>query len=90
MSAFDEEVGAETPPQPGDSGGQAGGSEPSLDAQPETEQELKDYGPPADADRDAEPDMGESGGEEGISPWAEEGYSSDPEGPTTHTGGSEA
>jgi hypothetical protein len=46
----------------------------------------EDYGPPADADRDPEPDAGESGAEEGISPLAPEGYSDDPEGPTTHTG----
>ena len=90
MSHFDEERGAETPPQHGESGGQAGGSEPSLDADAETEPGLKDYGPPADADRDPEPDAGRSGADEGISPWAPEGYSDEPEGPTQHTGDSAA
>jgi hypothetical protein len=50
------------------------------------ERRAEDYGPPAEADRDPEPDVGESGAEEGISPLAPEGYSDDPEGPTTHTG----
>jgi hypothetical protein len=68
-----------------DSGGQAGGTEPSLDAEAETDPELKDYGPPADADADSEPDAGTSGADEGISPWAPESYSDDPEGPTTST-----
>jgi carbon monoxide dehydrogenase subunit G len=42
---------------------------------------LQDAGPPAEGVADPE---GSSGGEEGISPLAEEGYSDDPQGPT-HT-----
>ena len=61
-----------------DSGGQAGGTEPSLDAEAETDPELKDYGQPADADADAEPDTGESGAEEGLSPWEPESYTDEP------------
>jgi len=34
----------------------------------------KDYGPPADADTDAEPESGTSGAEEGISPISDEPY----------------
>jgi carbon monoxide dehydrogenase subunit G len=44
-----------------------------------------DAGPPADADRDAEPDTGTSGADEGISPLSPETYEPDPEGPTTST-----
>ena len=83
MSGYDEERGAETRAQRGDSGGLAGGAEPSLDAHEDADPELKDYRPPADADSDAEPDAGESGAEEGISPWAPESYFDEPEGPTT-------
>jgi hypothetical protein len=70
-----------------DSGGPAGGEEPSLDAEPETDPELKDYGPAADMPEEADPeDVGEDeGAEEGISPWSPEGYTDDPEGPTTST-----
>jgi hypothetical protein len=70
-----------------ESGGTAGGREPSLDAEPETDPELKDYGPPADMPEEADPeDVGEDeGAEEGISPLAPEGYSEDPEGPTMST-----
>jgi hypothetical protein len=83
----DEERGRETPPQESDEAGTAGGEEPSLDADAETEPELKDYGPPADMPEEAEPDdIGEDeGAEEGISPWSPEGYSDDPEGPTMST-----
>jgi uncharacterized protein len=44
--------------------------------------ELEGPGPPADADRDADPaeDEGSSGAEEGLSPWDEESYSAEPEG----------
>jgi hypothetical protein len=89
--ALDEERGRETPPQESDEAGTAGGEEPSLDAEPETEDELKDYGPPADMPEEAEPDeVGEdTGAEEGISPWAPEGYSEDAEGPTQATEGEE-
>jgi len=34
----------------------------------------KDYGPPADADADPEPDSGTSGADEGVSPWSPEAY----------------
>ena len=81
-----EERGAETPPQQSDTGGTAGAPEPERAPAPATDPETKDYGPPADADADPEPDAGTSGADEGISPWAEEGYSEDPEGPTQYTG----
>jgi hypothetical protein len=70
-----------------DSGGMAGGEEPSPDAETETDPELKDYGPPADMPEETEPEeIGEDeGAEEGISPLAPEGYSDDPEGPTQST-----
>jgi hypothetical protein len=85
---LDEEHGRKTPPQESDEAGTAGGEEPSLDADAETDPELKDYGPPADMPDEAEPeDIGEDeGAEEGISPWSPEGYSDDPEGPTMSTG----
>jgi uncharacterized protein len=74
-----ESQGAQTPPQTSDAGGDAGTPEPTTDATPSTDPELKDYGPPADGVADPE---GSSGAEEGISPWSEEGYSDDPQGPT--------
>ena len=45
----------------------------------------KDYGPPADADTEPEPDAGTSGADEGISPLSPEPYEPEPEGPTTST-----
>jgi hypothetical protein len=42
--------------------------------QPEQGQGPKDYGPPADADADPQPDTGASGAEEGISPISDEPY----------------
>jgi hypothetical protein len=49
---------------------------------PETDPELKDAG-------DAPPDLadpeGSSGAEAGLSPWAPDAYSENPEGPTTST-----
>jgi hypothetical protein len=51
----------------------------------EREPELKDAGPPAE-DAPGDPE-GSSGAQEGISPWTDEAYSEDPEGPTQHTGG---
>jgi len=45
----------------------------SLGSQPASEGP-KDYGPPADADGDAEPDTGTSGAEEGISPISDDAY----------------
>jgi uncharacterized protein len=49
-----------------------------------TEPKLEDAGPPADADRDADSaeDEGSSGAEEGLSPWDEESYAAEPEGPS--------
>jgi uncharacterized protein len=84
-----EERGAETPPQESDTGGLAGAPEPSTDAEPFTEPDLKDYGPPAPATSEGDPaaDAGSSGADEGINPWAPEGYSDDPEGPTQSTPG---
>ena len=84
-----EEGGVETPPQDSDGAGTAGGPEPEdADAPaPSTDPETKDYGPPADATAEPDPDVGSSGADEGISPWADEGYTEDPEGPTQHTGG---
>jgi carbon monoxide dehydrogenase subunit G len=71
------EGGAETPPQHSESGGQAGGSEPSLDAEPDTEPETKDYGPPAETTPEGDPaeQAGSSGAEEGLNPLEEESYS---------------
>jgi carbon monoxide dehydrogenase subunit G len=45
----------------------------TLGSQPPAEGP-KDYGPPADADTDAEPESGTSGAEEGISPISDEPY----------------
>ncbi|NUR77729.1 MAG: hypothetical protein HOQ28_15770 [Thermoleophilia bacterium] len=47
--------------------------------------QVKDYGPPADADTEPEPDSGTSGADEGISPLSPEPYEPEPEGPTTST-----
>ena len=47
----------------------------SLGAQePPPAEGPKDYGPPADADADPEPDSGPSGAEEGISPISDDAY----------------
>ena len=63
--------------------GDAGTPNPTTDRDPpETDPELKDAGEPAEGT--AEPE-GSSGAEEGLSPWAPEAYSEDPEGPTTST-----
>jgi carbon monoxide dehydrogenase subunit G len=65
--------------------GTAGTPEPSTEAQARTDPQLKDYGPAAevtpDADAGAEQE-GSSGAEEGLSPWDEEAYSGEPEGPS--------
>jgi hypothetical protein len=83
-----EEGGTETPPQEGDTAGTAGAPEPDAAPAPSTDPETKDYGPPAEPTPAADPseEAGSSGADEGISPWAEEGYSEDPQGPTQHTG----
>jgi uncharacterized protein len=72
-------TGAQTPAQASDAGGDAGTTAPTTEADVSTDPELKDYGPPAEGVADPE---GSSGAEEGISPWSEEGYSDDPQGPT--------
>ena len=59
---------------------------PKPPPEPETEEDLKDYGPPAEADEETEPEAGTSGADEGISPWAPEAYDEDAEGPTTSAG----
>ena len=59
-----------------DAAGEAGGG---SGAEPRTDPEVKDAGPPADGPADPE---GTSGAEEGISPWAPEAYDKDAEGPT--------
>jgi uncharacterized protein len=71
-----EEAGRGTPPQESESGGEAGGSEPSLDVETSTDPELKDYGPPAETTPEPDPavEAGTSGAEEGLSPWEEEPY----------------
>jgi hypothetical protein len=69
----------------GESGemGDAGTPEPTTEREtPHTDPNLKDAGEPADGDADPE---GTSGAEEGLSPWAAESYSEDPQGPTTST-----
>ena len=50
---------------------------------------VQDAGPPAPTDGQPDPavDAGSSGADEGISPLAEEGYSDEPQGPTSSTGG---
>ena len=57
---------------------------------PVTDPELKDAGPPAEVDPDADPaaNEGSSGAEEGLNPWDPEVYSPDPQGPRTSTEGS--
>lgn len=69
-----ETAAQETPPQHSDTGGMAGAPPVSLDAEPETEPETKDYGPPADAPSEPDPaeDAGSSAAEEGQHPWEEE------------------
>jgi uncharacterized protein len=71
---FVETTAQATPPQQSDTGGLAGAPPVSLDAEPETEPETKDYGPPADAPSEPDPaeDAGSSAAEEGQHPWEEE------------------
>ena len=85
LAALDKQVQKASAGSTSESGGTAGTPDPEQAPPPATDPEPKDYGPPADADTDPEPDAGSSGAEEGISPWADEGYSEDPEGPTQHT-----
>lgn len=60
---------------------------PKPPPEPYTEQDVKDYGEPAESDEDPEPEAGTSGADEGISPWAPEAYDPEGEGPTTSTEG---
>jgi uncharacterized protein len=72
-----EETAQETPPQESESGGLAGGPEPSPEADTSTDPETKDYGPPAETTPEADPaqEAGSSGAEEGSHPLEEESYS---------------
>jgi hypothetical protein len=47
---------------------------PSTDVEAPQAEGPKDYGPPADADANPEPDAGTSGADEGISPWSPDAY----------------
>jgi carbon monoxide dehydrogenase subunit G len=47
---------------------------PSTDADVPPAEGPTDYGPPADADADPEPESGTSGADEGISPWSPDAY----------------
>jgi uncharacterized protein len=69
--------------------GSAGGRPPSTEAEAPRSEGPTDYGPPADSDREPEPDTGTSGADEGISPLSPETYEPEPEGPTTSTEDSE-
>jgi hypothetical protein len=63
--------------------GNAGTREPTTDIDPpETDPEVKAAGEPTDGPGGPE---GSSGAEEGLSPWSQEAYEADPEGPTTST-----
>ena len=60
----------------GDSAGGASGTSPapSTDVPAPPAEGPTDYGPPADADADAEPESGTSGAEEGTSPISADAY----------------
>jgi hypothetical protein len=84
LSALDVQVQAakggaprgSAPQGSGDSAGGGSGSSPApstaADAPPA--EGPTDYGPPADADADPEPESGTSGAEEGISPISDDAY----------------
>ena len=59
-----------------DSAGGASGTSPTPSSDVEAPSAVgpTDYGPPADADTDPEPESGTSGADEGISPWSPEAY----------------
>jgi len=65
--------------------GGLGAQPPSPDAEAPPAEGPTDYGPPAESTPEPEPPTGTSGADEGISPWAPEGYEPDAEGPTTST-----
>jgi hypothetical protein len=60
-------------------GGEAGGGT----GEGETDPSLRDAGPPAEGIADPE---GSSGAEDGLSPWDDDSYSDDPEGPSQVAG----
>jgi hypothetical protein len=60
-------------------GGEAGGGT----GEGATDPELKDAGPPADGIADPE---GSSGAEDGLSPWDDDSYENDPQGPSQVAG----
>jgi uncharacterized protein len=76
LSALDERVqqakGGGSSSTPSDASGTS--PEPSTDVDAPPAEGPKDYGPPADADTDPEPDSGTSGADEGISPISDEPY----------------
>jgi hypothetical protein len=75
------EEGAEHEGSGAASSASGGDAEPTAEREPPaTDPEPKDAGQAAEGVADAE---GASGAEEGVSPWAPEAYSEDPEGPTT-------
>ena len=84
--AADPAAGRETAPVESGGGGTAGAaSEANTDATAYTDPELKDVGPPADVTPEADAGSegeGSSGAEQGLSPWDEETYSPDPQGPS--------
>ncbi len=80
-----EAAGSATPPVASGAAGTAGAPDDIGEApEPRTDPELKDVGPPAEVGPSAENGEreGSSGAEEGLSPWDEDAYSPEPEGPT--------
>ncbi|MFL5928151.1 MAG: CoxG family protein [Gaiellaceae bacterium] len=69
--------------------GHAGAPPPSTSVEAVRSEGPTDYGPPADSDREPEPETGTSGADEGINPLSPETYEPEPEGPTTSTEDSE-
>ena len=52
---------------------------------PETDPDVRNYGPPPESHEDPESGEGSSGADEGISPWSSQADGEEPEGPTTST-----
>jgi hypothetical protein len=82
---FDESAPAEEGDQHVDLGGAAedGGQAGGGSGEVSHGDELLDAGPPADGIADPE---GSSGAEEGLSPWDDDSYSEDPQGPSQVAG----
>ena len=83
----DPTTGQQTPPVESGGGGTAGGATEARTegVSAETDPELKDYGEPANVPPEADAGAGQegtSGAEEGLTPWDEEAYSPDPQGPS--------